>query len=157
MLEEFSMRRLPFALFACAALAACGPRGGDRPVVEDVRVRLSAVAEAPSAGYFTLKGSRSDDRLLRIDSAVVEKIEMHESTMDGGVMTMRPLQEVPVPAGATVSFAPAGSHAMLFGIDKRITPGTGIPMLFTFASGAKVEVEAKTMAPGTHDMDGMQH
>ncbi|WP_165324576.1 copper chaperone PCu(A)C [Rhizorhabdus phycosphaerae] len=151
------MRRLSIALLACAALAACSPGGGDRPLVEDARVRLSAVSDAPSAGYFTLKGGKSDDRLLRIDSAVVEKIEMHESAMDGGMMTMRPLKELAVPAGATVTFAPAGSHAMLFGIDNRITPGTGIPMLFTFASGAKIQVEAKTMAPGTHDMGSMEH
>ena len=61
---------------------------------------------------------------------------------------------VTVPAGATVKFAPSGNHAMLFGVDPRITPGTAIPMLFTFKSGTKIEVEAKTVAAGD-DMGGM--
>jgi len=87
---------------------------------------------------------------------VVNRIELHEVGMSGGLMTMRQMADVPLPAGATVEFAPAGNHAMLFGVDARITPGTAIPMLFTFKSGAKIEVEAKTVAAGD-DMGGVHH
>ena len=145
----------PSLAVSCAllALAACHARGTEKPRVEDVKVRLAAVSDRPAAGYFTLEGARKDDRLLRIDSAVVNKIELHQVSMSGGLMTMRQMADVPLPAGATIDFAPGGNHAMLFGVDKRITPGTGIPMLFSFESGAKIEVEAKTMAAGD-DMDG---
>ena len=153
------MRRTFFAVTALAALAACQPKGAEKPAITDVSVQLPAVAGAPAAAYFTLTGGRADDQLLRIDSAVVDKIELHESIMNGGVMTMRPLGQVPVPAGAKVEFARGGKHAMLFGIDARITPGTGVPMLFTFASGTKIEVEAKSVAAGGggDDMGGMHH
>jgi copper(I)-binding protein len=146
------------AILACASfvLSGCGPKASEKPAVRDATVRLAAVADRPAAGYFTLQGGRSDDRLLRIDSAVVNKIELHQVGTSGGMMTMRPMADVPLPAGVTVKFAPGGNHAMLFGIDKHITPGTGIPMLFTFQSGAKIEVEAKTVAAGD-DMGGVQH
>lgn len=150
------MGRFLTATIALVALAACHPKGSEKPAITDARVRLAAVADRPAAGYFTMKGARADDRLLRIDSAVVDKIELHESAMNGGMMTMRQLAEVPLPAGATVEFAPGGNHAMLFGVDPRITPGTAIPMLFTFASGATIEIEAKTVAAGD-DMGGMHH
>lgn len=150
------MRRLLAASFALLALAACHPKGGEKPVVADAWVRLPAVTGRPAAGYFVLKGAQADDRLLSIDSAVVNKIEMHEEVMDGGVMTMRQMADVPLPKGADVAFAPGGKHAMLFGVDARITPGTAIPLLFTFKSGAKVEVEAKTEAAGG-DMESMHH
>ena len=150
------MHRTIAAVMALVALSACQPRGAGQPVVKDARVRLAVVPGGPAGGYFTLEGGAKDDRLLRIDSAVVNKIELHESVMNGGVMTMRPIAEVPVPAGKTVAFAPGGSHAMLFGVDPRITAGTAVPMLFTFASGAKIEVEAKSAAAGD-DMDGMRH
>ncbi len=151
------MLRLPAVMIALLTLSACHAGGSEKPVVTDARVRLAAVTGQPAAGYFTLKGSKGDDRLLRIDSAVVNKIELHEVGMTGGMMTMRQLADVAVPANATVEFAPAGNHAMLFGVDSRITPGTAIPMLFTFKSGAKVEVEAKTIAAGDDDMGGMHH
>ncbi|KQX26095.1 MULTISPECIES: copper chaperone PCu(A)C [unclassified Sphingomonas] len=150
------MHRTIAAVMALAAVSACHPKRADTPAVSDALVRLAVVPGGPAAGYFTLVGGVKDDRLLRIDSAVANKIELHESVMDGGVMTMRPIAEVPVPAGKTVAFAPGGSHAMLFGVDPRITAGTGVPLLFTFASGAKIEVEAKSAAAGD-DMGGMRH
>lgn len=152
------MRRLLAPIAALLALAACHPKGGEKPMVKDAWVRLAVVPGRPAAGYFTLKGASKDDRLLRIDSAVVKTIEMHENVMNGGVMTMRQMADVPLPAGGTVEFSPSGNHAMLFDVDARITPGTAIPMLFSFASGAKVEVEAKTVpAGGDDDMGGMHH
>lgn len=150
------MRRPLLASLAFLTLVACGPQRHEKPAVEDIWVRLPAVPGRPAAGYFTLKGGAADDRLQRIDSAVVNKIELHEVGMSGGMMTMRQMSDMPVPAGKTVEFAPSGNHAMLFGVDPRITPGTGIPMLFTFRSGAKIEAEAKTIAAGD-DMGSMHH
>jgi copper(I)-binding protein len=150
------MHRTIVAIMGLVALSACQPNRTDKPAIKDARVRLAAVPGGPAGGYFTLVGGVKDDRLLRIDSAVVDKIELHESIMNGGVMTMRPMAQVPLPAGKTVEFAPGGSHAMLFGVDPQITAGTGVPLLFTFASGTKIEVEAKSAAAGD-DMDGMRH
>lgn len=150
------MRRLLAVTIAMSLLAGCDAQRNDKPVVKEVRVRLAAVPDRPAAGYFELVGSDKDDRLLRIDSAVVNKIELHEVGMSGGLMTMRQMADVPLPKGATVEFAPGGSHAMLFGVDARITPGTAIPMLFTFKSGAQVKVEGRTIAAGG-DMGAMHH
>ena len=149
--------RPPLAVtLALLSLAACHHKGGDTPRVKEATVRLAVIPDRPAAGYFTLEGARADDRLLRIDSAVVNKIELHQVGMSGGLMTMRQMADVPLPAGARVKFEPGGNHAMLFGVDQRITPGTAIPMLFTFKSGARVEVEAKTVA-AADDLGGMHH
>ena len=45
------------------------------------------------------------------------RVEIHESTEDGGMMRMRRLSRVTIPAKATRSFAPGGKHLMLFGFD----------------------------------------
>ncbi|MCY3838386.1 MAG: copper chaperone PCu(A)C [Gammaproteobacteria bacterium] len=45
------------------------------------------------------------------------RVEMHESTEHDGMMRMRRLARVTIPAKATVSFAPGGMHLMLFGFD----------------------------------------
>jgi len=150
---EMSMRAAIALPFALLALSACHPQGDGNPKVANAKIRLPAVAGRPGAGYFTISGGARDDRLTRIDSAAVGKIEFHEMAMEGGMMRMRPLADVAVPKRTEIMFAPGGNHAMLFDIDKRITPGTGIPLLFTFASGTKVEVEAKTVAAG-EELDG---
>ena len=45
------------------------------------------------------------------------RVEIHESTEHSGMMQMRRLARVTIPAKATVSFAPGGKHLMLFGFD----------------------------------------
>lgn len=145
------MKLLPrHALAALLALplVACQPQASDTISITDAWVRLPAVQGRPGAAYFTVKGGPADDRLVAIKSAVVGRIELHEGGMHGGMMTMRPLAEVPVPAGKPVEFNPGGNHAMLFDIDARITPGTELPLAFVLASGKTVEVEAKSVAAG---------
>ena len=156
------MRRILLLATAAIAVTACKPKLADQPRVKDAWVRLSPVPGRPAAGYFELKGGTADDKLVGIDSAVVEKIELHQSSMSGGMMTMTPIAEVAIPAGGKVEFSPEGNHAMLFGVNAAIKPGTAIPLLFHFASGKSFEAEAKTVAAGTeqgadHDMGGMAH
>jgi copper(I)-binding protein len=142
------MRRLMIVSAALLVLPGCHAKEAEKPRILDAWVRLAAVPGHPAAGYFTVKGSDRDDRLVRIDSAVVKKIEMHESMNMNGMMSMASIADLPVPEGAKIEFAPGGKHAMLFDVDARISAGTAIPMLFTFASGAAVEAEAKTVPAG---------
>ncbi|MEH3106054.1 MAG: copper chaperone PCu(A)C [Sphingomonas fennica] len=142
------IRRAAAPFLALAALAAChGKGGGDRPVRQPW-VSLPAVPGRPGAAYFTLSGEGGARVLTGVRSALVQRIELHAGGMHGGMMTMRPLPRAEVAAGATRAFAPKGDHAMLFGIDPAIRPGTAIPLRFDFADGTAFEAEAKTVGPG---------
>ena len=138
-----------FALPALLLLAACHA-GREDPVIEHAWVRLPAVAGRPAAAYFTISGSDgAADRLVKVESALVQKIELHESMAGmGGMMAMKPLASVVVPASQTVVFKPGDRHAMLFGIDPVVKPGTAVPLRFGFASGKTAEAEAKTVGAG---------
>lgn len=134
-------------LAALSLLASCSGHSAD-PKVTQAWVRLAAVPGRPAAAYFTVEGGHGEDRLVRVESAVVGRIEMHASMAGGGMTTMRPLDEVAIPAGEETRFAPGGRHLMLFDVDPAITPGTAIPLRFGLASGATMEAEAKTVAAG---------
>lgn len=138
------------AAFSYLALAACTPAASDGVQVKYAWARLSPVAGRPSALYFTLTGANRPDRLVAIESALVKRIELHQSMGGGdhGMMTMRPLSGVDVPANGSALFQPGGNHAMLFDVDPAIRPGTAIPVRFRFASGRAVEAEAKTVGAG---------
>lgn len=138
------------AAIASIALFACSPAEEAAPVetVENAWVRLPAVDGRPAAAYFTLNGGEAGDTLLAVDSERVATIELHETTMEDGAMRMRPIMSADVPAGETVAFEPGGRHAMLFGIDPEITPGTPVSLNFRFDSGRDVSVDAVTIAAG---------
>lgn len=120
---------------------------GNGIVVADAWVRLPPVAGRPGAGYFTIR-SGAATRIESVTSPKVERIELHESSMEGNVMRMGPLEDRSVPAGAELRFAPGGNHAMLFGIADDVAPGGTIPLTFTFEGGQQVSVEARTEAAG---------
>jgi len=129
-------------------VAACHAQS-EEPTVTKAWVRLPAVAGAPGAAYFTINGGRSATRLQRVESALISRIELHESMEDhGGMSSMKPLESVDLPAGGTITFAPGGKHAMLFGVEGVVKPGTAIPLRFGFADGKTAEAEAKTVAAG---------
>jgi copper(I)-binding protein len=140
------MKRI-LLLAAMALLSSCNSHSAE-PRITHAWVRLPAVPGRPAAAYFTVTGGRADETLVRVESAVVKRIEMHESMGSGGMMTMKPLDSVALPARAESQFAPGGRHLMLFDVDPAITPGTAIPLRFGFASGKTAEAEAKTVAAG---------
>jgi copper(I)-binding protein len=131
-----------------ALLAACHPRTSE-PKVTEAWVRLPAVAGQPAAAYFTIHGGRAPAKLVRIESALAAKTEMHQS-MAGmqGMTTMAPLDNVDVPTGGTITFKPGGNHAMLIGLDPVVKPGTAVPLRFGFADGTTAEAEAKSVGAG---------
>ncbi|MEO1168359.1 MAG: copper chaperone PCu(A)C [Pseudomonadota bacterium] len=133
-----------FALVACSQPEETGPV----ETVEDAWVRLPAVDGRPAAGYFMLNGGEAGDTLLAIDSERVATIELHETVMEDGAMRMRPIMSAEMPPGEAVSFEPGGRHAMLFGVDPEITPGTSLTLNFRFDSGRDVSVDAVTIAAG---------
>jgi len=136
----------PLALFAL--LAACH-RAPETPKATEAWIRLPAVAGQPAAGYFTLHGSRTAERLIKVESALAGSAQLHESmTGMGGMAGMAPLAGVDLPAGGTVIFAPNGRHVMLSGLDPVVKPGTAVPLRLGFASGRTAEAEAKTVSAG---------
>ena len=140
----------PLALIACSTAEEAGPV----ETVENAWVRLPAVDGRPAAAYFTLNGGEAGDTLLAIDSERVANIELHETIMDGEAMRMRPIMSADMPPGEAVNFEPGGRHAMLFGIDPEITPGTTLSLNFRFDSGRDVTVEAETIAAGDEPPSG---
>jgi hypothetical protein len=132
---------------AIVMLAAC-----QQPAalsVDKAWVRLTPVDGAPSVAYFTLKGGTKDETLTGVSAPDATRAEMHESLSNAGIERMADLKLVAVGAGSEVKFALGGKHVMLFGLKPSVQPGTTTPLIFTFASGQKITVDAKVMPPGS--------
>lgn len=60
-----------------------------------------------------------------------------------GEMTMRPVAEIPVPAGGEAVLKPGGYHIMLLDLVTPLEVGQTIPLTLELASGETVEVDAE--------------
>ncbi|WP_448501317.1 copper chaperone PCu(A)C [Sphingomonas sp.] len=140
------MRHL-FLLPLGVTLAACQPSNG-AVTATDAWVRLPAVPQNPGAAYFTLTGGGEDEVLTGVASPIAERTELHESMSAGGMMSMRALPNVRVPAREAIAFEPGGRHVMLFDVSPAIRPGAQTTLTLRFESGRSVDVPARVLGAG---------
>ena len=138
-----------FMLALVAFLALVGCKREPVQAVDGVWVRLNAVERGPAAAYFTVHGGPADDRLLQVTSTAVIKIELHDTMNHSGMMSMKPITGgIPVPKGSKIEFKPGGKHAMLYYVNPGIKPPRTLPLVFTFASGTQIMVDAQVALAG---------
>jgi hypothetical protein len=65
----------------------------------------------------------------------------------GGMMSMKQVDAVPVPAGETVELKPGGYHVMLIGLTKDLSAGDTLDVTLTFEPGGTVDVSAEVREP----------
>ncbi len=101
-------------------------------VVTDAWTRASAPGQDVGAAYMTLT-SVTDIVLTSADSPVAGTVEIHSMTMDNGVMKMRMLDTLQLPAGKPVKLTPGGLHLMLFDLKQPLKTGDSTTFTLHFA------------------------
>jgi copper(I)-binding protein len=126
-------------LCTCALLFAAGPGFAAGPLaVSDAWIRAMP-ASIPSGGYFTLRNGTAKDVILTgAATPACGSLMLHQSEMTGGMSSMHHVDEVDVPAGGSVAFAPGGYHLMCMQATSAITPGGNVPVTLMFKDGSKL-------------------
>lgn len=70
------------------------------------------------------------------------RVSIHETTMQDGLMKMRPLKDgLTVPAGETVTLKPHSYHLMLEQLEQPLKEGDEVPLSLTFDGMDPIEVK----------------
>jgi copper(I)-binding protein len=142
---------LPALMLACMATGAFahGYKLGNL-VIGHPWSRATPKGATVAAGYMTLTNNgTTPDRLIAGSSEAAPKFEIHEMSMDGGVMKMRELKNgLEIPPGATVALKPGSYHVMLVGLTHPLAKGDRVKGTLTFEKAGKVDVEFVVEAIG---------
>lgn len=112
------------------------------------------------AGYMTIKNTGSmPDRLAAVATPVAGRVEIHEMSMDNGVMRMRPLPSgLEIKPGQTVELKPNSFHLMMMNLKDPLQQGKPFKATLMFDKAGPIEVEfavepigATSAAAPTHD------
>lgn len=87
------------------------------------------------------------DRLVRASTALAERVELHTMSMEGNVMRMREVADIPLPAGQTVKLEPGGLHLMLMGLKQPLKLGDTFALTLEFERGGRTEVKVWVQQP----------
>jgi copper(I)-binding protein len=124
--------------------------------VANAWVRAPAPGQKTAIAYADLT-SAENAALVAAGSPVAERVELHSMTMDGGVMRMRALPRIELPAGQTVKLAPGGAmHVMLVELKQPLKPGDKVPLVLSVQSSGmslttvKIEAEVRALAAESH-------
>jgi hypothetical protein len=133
-------------------------------VVTEPWVRGTVEEQTSTGAYMTIKSQR-DVTLVGASSDVAGRATIHEMHMHGDMMTMRPVERLPIAAGHPVALDEGHYHVMLDDLKRRLNAGdkVGLDLQFLDANGGKevVHVSASVRALGgpdsMHMHSGMGH
>jgi copper(I)-binding protein len=144
-MESF-MPRNPIRALLLALCLAGTPALAQSPVagsltVEQPWARPTARSAPNGAVYLTIANAGpAADRLVQAHAEVSAKTELHTHLNEGGVMRMRPVTAIDIPAGGKAELKPGGLHVMLLGLKAPLAAGTRFPLTLTFETSAPVTV-----------------
>lgn len=129
-------------------LSACSPSGDEAEIViADPWIRETPPGRTVAAGYLEIHNRGEQARtLLAARSPNASRVEMHTMIHEDGMMRMRQVEVIEVPAGGTAKLESGGLHLMLFDIETA-EEGKHIPVTLTFEDGWQIEARFPVRRP----------
>jgi copper(I)-binding protein len=119
--------------------------------VDGAWARATVPGQGVGAVYLKIT-SPQDAKLTGVKTAVAKSAEIHSMSHEGGVMKMRRLDALDLPAGRTVVLEPGGDHIMLIDLAGPLKAGQRVQIQLTVERLGKrmrvpVSVQVRSAAP----------
>jgi periplasmic copper chaperone A len=140
--------------------AATGEDAKAAPIsVKDAWSRATPEGADVGVGYLTITNDGdAPDRLVSAEADFAGQAEIHQMTMNNGVMQMRPVPEgVTIPAKANVVFSPDSYHLMFMGLKGPLKQGETVSGTLNFEHAGKLAVTFQVEAIGASGPEAHHH
>jgi len=113
--------------------------------VEAPWIRATPGGAKIAGGYMKITNTGKEaDRLTGGTLEAAGRFEVHEMSMDNGVMRMRHLPKgVEIKPGESIEFSPGGYHVMFMDLKRGLKEGDAVKGTLVFEKAGKVDVEYK--------------
>jgi len=144
-----------FTLLVAQSVPGSDARTGSLTIVKPW-ARATPPGATVGAVYLEIVNSGAvSDTLQSVETTVARRAELHSMSTEGGVMRMRQLPAVTIPAHGQVRFNPEGKHVMLIDLLKPLQQGGRVVLTLVFARAGRLSVEAPIRGLGAmSDSDG---
>ena len=145
-------------LFALAGPASAADFTAGDIAVSDPWSRATVGTARNGVVYLTITNrGGAADRLVAASAAVAGTASLHRSAMEGGVMTMRPVNGIAIAPGETAALKPGGLHIMLMGLARPLREGEMFPADLVFERAGTLRVRVMVGKAGALHGGAMQH
>ncbi len=119
--------------------------------------RATPGAVKNSAAFMTFDNKGAADKLISVTGSVAKEIQIHSMITEAGVMKMREIKSLDIPANGKAELKPGGFHVMLIGIPDGLKEGTTFPLKLRFEKAGEVTVQVTAEKPGAHNHAEHKH
>jgi len=104
--------------------------------------RLPPIEMPVLGGFGVLHNPCDSDAVVSSASSPdFDSVEVHETRLVEGMMRMREVESLSVPAGEAVELAPGGLHLMLMGPARALSAGDRIELTFMMSDGTRATTQ----------------
>lgn len=146
---------LPLVFCALTSLATPTFAAGvaDQISIVDPYVRMAPPGAKATGAFMTLKNAGDKDTQIVTAACPAANIaELHNHINDGGVMRMRQVKEIALPAKGEAQLKPGSYHVMLIDMKTPLKEGDHVVINLGFADGSNKEVHAMVRRPTAEAM-----
>ena len=137
------------AAFAFAAAPAIAQQARtDTLEITGGFVRASPKMVSAGAGFMQITSTGPADRLIGFSSPVCDHGELHTHIHDNGMMRMRQIEAIDIPAGGTAVLEPGALHLMFIGLVEPLVEGESVPVTLVFENAGEVEISLPVKGAG---------
>lgn len=155
-----NLRTVLIAATACAGMTFGATYGAMAESAKVGQVMIDApwarvtLQNRPAAAYMKVHNmGDAADSIVAATTPLADRVEIHTHSMTDGVMRMRKIEAIDLPAKVVTELKPGGLHLMIFGLKRLVKKGEMIPITLTLKEAGQVEVNARVGAKA----GGMDH
>lgn len=134
---------------------------GDIHIEHPWSKQVPPTSQVAAAFFSVMNHSNTADELISASSPIAAKTELHAHIHEDGMMKMREIETIKIPAHDTQNLQPGGYHIMFFDLEKVPALGETFPLTLNFKQAGTVNIEVKveeaTYLPEGMKMKKMDH
>ena len=153
-----SMKKISilFAVLLVAAASAQDPKVGTISIGHPW-ARATPGAVKNSAAFMVFDNQGTADKLISVTGDIAKDIQIHSMITEAGVMKMREIKSLDIPANGKAELKPGGFHVMLIGLKDGLKEGATFPLKLKFEKAGEVTVQVTAEKPGAQDHAEHKH
>ena len=148
------MRKTYLLILLAILLTAClgVDQGNPVAVANGIEIyapwaRSAKTGEVTGAFLTIANTGTATDHLLGASSKAAQTVEVHETSMKDGVMSMREVPAIEIPAGQMLELRPGSYHIMLINLARDLADGDEIQIILHFETAGDIPVTVKVGMP----------
>ena len=129
--------RLSIVILFCFLISE--PAFSSSLMIEGAFARASSGHGKNSATYLSIHNhSPNDDYLIDAKTNIAAMTSIHNHINDKGIMKMRAVKQIVIPANGSIKLQPGGFHIMLMGLKKPLLEGDKFDLTLVFKKAGNV-------------------